>query len=63
MKGPFDISGSTFTGNTLLHRCKVKMNVSSGIHILGKKLYGKTMGLGKLRLPTVRTLEFGQLTS
>lgn len=62
MKGPLDISGSTFTGNIPSHRCKLKMNVSSGMHILGKKICGKTVGLGQLRFPTARTVEFGELT-
>lgn len=62
VKGPLDISGSTFTGNIPSHRCKPKMNVSSGMHILGKKICGKTVGLGQLCFPITCTLEFGELT-
>ena len=55
---PFNMSQSTFTGNTLLHRHKLKMNVSSGINFLGR-IYGKTIALVKLRFCTVHALEFG----
>lgn len=54
VKGLLDISGSTFTGNIPLYRRKLKMN-SSGMHILGKKICGKRVGLGQLCFPTACT--------